>query len=301
MPQDIVHLEAPPLIPLPPRWVEDLFGGGLGFDQPHDGNIEIRTNGPLAHAKTSIRHAADLDAQTLRSQVAAGYLALIRALKSVDRHPVRFWNFVPGIGEMMSPDFDRYMAFNAGRYDAFTERYGPANVLKGTWPLVATASAVGVTGTDLSMHCLAMDQPGVPIENPRQIPAWRYSARYGPLPPCFSRATIVRLCGTPRLLIGGTASVVGEDSMHPGNFDAQLEETLLNIEALVGAATDHADGSAPLQRLIDLRVYLTESSQAEPVRRILMRRCPRLCRLDLAIARICRRDLLVEIEGVAAL
>ena len=250
---------------------------------------------------TCIRDAADLDAQSLRSRVATAYLALIRALKNLDRYPVRFWNFVPGIGEMMSTDFDRYMVFNAGRYDAYTEWYGPAGVANCSWHLVETASAVGITGTDLSMHCLAIDTPGVPIENPRQIPAWQYSARYGPLPPCFSRATIVRLCGHPRLLIGGTASVVGEDSKHPGNLNAQLEETLLNIAALVRTARGSADGSAPLQRLIDLRVYVAESRHAEPVKRILMRRCPQVRTLDLVVAPICRRELLVEIEGVAAL
>jgi chorismate lyase / 3-hydroxybenzoate synthase len=250
---------------------------------------------------TCIRDAADLDIQTLRSEVAAAYLALIRALKRLDRYPVRFWNFVPGIGEMMSSDFDRYMVFNAGRYDAYTEWYGPASVAKCDWHLLGTASAVGITGTDLSMHCLAIDRPGVPIENPRQIPAWQYSARYGPLPPCFSRATIVRLCGHLRLLIGGTASVVGEDSKHPGRLDAQLEETLLNIEALVRTASGNDSCSAPLQRLIDLRVYIAESTHAEPVKRIITMRCPRVRTLDLVVAHICRRDLLVEIEGVAAL
>lgn len=301
MEHDLAHLAASHLTPVPPRWVEDLLGNGWARHNEPEGNVDIRTAGAFAHAMTSIRNAADLDAQNLRSKVAAAYLALIGALKNLDRCPVRFWNFVPGIGEMMSTDFDRYMVFNAGRYDAYTEWYGAASAANGGWHLVGTASAVGITGTDLSMHCLAMDRPGVPVENPRQIPAWQYSARYGPLPPCFSRATIVRLCGELRLLIGGTASVVGEDSKHPGNLDAQLEETLLNIEALVRTARGSAGCSAPLHRLIDLRVYVSESKHAEPVKRILSRRCPRVRTLDLVVAPICRRDLLVEIEGVAAL
>ena len=32
----------------------------------------------------------------------------------------------------------------------------------------------------------------MPVENPRQIPAFRYSKRYGPIPPCFARATRIK-------------------------------------------------------------------------------------------------------------
>ena len=40
-----------------------------------------------------------------------------------------------------------------------------------------------------------------------------HSTRYGPIPPCFSRATIATI-GTRRLLlIGGTASIVGDCAM----------------------------------------------------------------------------------------
>ena len=131
----------------------------------------------------------------------------------------------------MVDGLDRYMVFNAGRHDAYSDQRGA----------LGTASAVGIKGSDLSIHCLALEEPGTPVENPRQTPAWQYSARYGPLPPCFSRATIVDLAGRRTLLIGGTASVVGEDSRHAGQFDAQVEETLLNLEALIRTA----DGNPP--------------------------------------------------------
>ena len=288
-------------MPIPPRWVEDLLAGSSARHIEPEGDVEIRTAGPLAHARTRIRNAVRLRALALRTQVTAACLALIHALKNLDRYPVRFWNFVPRIGETMSTDLDRYMVFNAGRYDAYTEFYGHPSVASGNCRFIGTASAVGITGADLWMHCLAIDRPGVPIENPRQMSAWHYSDRYGPLPPCFSRATIVPICGHLRLLIGGTASVVGEDSQHLGKLDAQLEETLLNMEVLVRTASGDADCHAPLQRLIDVRVYVTEATHAEPVKRILAMRCPQLRALDFVVAQLCRRDLLVEIEGVAEL
>ena len=282
--------------------MEDLLGRSPIEHRAPDGDLRIQTAGTFAHATTCIHGAVHLDAPALRERVIAAYLTLIGAFARLDRHPIRFWNFVPGIGERMSADSDRYMVFNAGRYDAFTEWYGAQRVSTGNCRSIGTASAVGITGSDLSIHCLATERPGAPVENPRQTPAWRYSARYGPVPPCFSRATIVEFRGRPHLLIGGTASVVGEDSQHAGDLKAQVDETLLNMETLVRTASAGATGcNTPLQHLIDLRVHITAAAYAEPVRHILSKCCPKVRTVDLVVAQVCRPELLVEIEGVAEL
>src|SRR5688572_9010891 len=234
-------------MPVPPRWVDELLGSSVPRDA-HQGDIDIRTSGPTAHATTCIHDAVHLEAQALREKVASAYRAIIEAVVKIGRHPARFWNFIPDIGAPMADGLDRYMVFNAGRHDAYSDRDGA----------LGTASAIGIKGSDLSIHCLALEQPGTPVENPRQIPAWRYSSRYGPLPPCFSRATIVDLDGRRALLIGGTASVVGEDSRHAGAFDAQVKETLLNLDALIRTANGNSrEGRVALHRLVDLRVYAT--------------------------------------------
>jgi enamine deaminase RidA (YjgF/YER057c/UK114 family) len=299
---NLAHLEARPLTPVPPRWVEDLLGRSPIEHHVPDGDLRVRTAETFAHATTCIRDAVHLNASALKERVVTAYLALIGALDRLDRHPIRFWNFIPRIGERISHDLDRYMVFNAGRYDAFTEWYGTRSIVNGDCQSIGTASAVGITGSDLSIHCLAMERPGAPVENPRQTSAWQYSARYGPVPPCFSRATIVQFQGRRQLLIGGTASVVGEDSRHPGDLNAQVDETLLNLEALVRTASaDVVAYDTPLQRLIDLRVHITAAAHSEPVSRILSNRCPQARTVDVVIAQVCRPELLVEIEGVAEL
>lgn len=291
MSHELAHPEALPLIPVPPRWVDELLGSSAPGDTCH-GRVDIRTSGRTAHATTCICDAVHLEAQALRANVASAYRAVIDSLTKIGRHPARFWNFIPDIGEPMVDGLDRYMVFNAGRHDAYSDQYGA----------LGTASAVGIKGSDLFIHCLALEKRGTPVENPRQTPAWQYSARYGPLPPCFSRATIVELAGRRTLLIGGTASVVGEDSQHAGQFDAQVEETLLNLEALVRTADgNERDARAPLHRLVDLRVYVTSPARAERVRELLANRCPRARTIAVAIAQVCRPELLVEIEGVAEL
>jgi enamine deaminase RidA (YjgF/YER057c/UK114 family) len=120
------------------------------------------------------------------------------------------------------------------------------------------------------------------------------------MPPCFSRATIATVAGRRLLLIGGTASIVGEDSQHRSDVEAQLAETLTNLEALIAAAHGDAEPSgSPLTQLIDLRAYIARAEDAPRIRAVLAERCPCAARIDLAIARVCRPELLVEIEGVA--
>jgi hypothetical protein len=57
----------------------------------------------------------------------------------------------------------------------------------------------------------------------------------------------------------------------------------------------------PLHQLVDLRVYVTSPAEADRVRETLASRCPRARTIAVALAQVCRPELLVEIEGVAEL
>src|SRR5688572_13037788 len=151
-------------MPVPPRCVDELLGRSAPGDPCH-GRVDVRTCGPTAHAATRIGNAVHLEAEELRANVASAYRAVIGSLMKIGRYPVRFWNFIPDIGAPMVDGLDRYMVFNAGRYDAYSDQVGA----------LGTASAVGIRGSDLFIHCLALDERGTPVENPRQTPAWQYS------------------------------------------------------------------------------------------------------------------------------
>ena len=133
------------------------------------------------------------------------------------------------------------------------------------------------------------------VENPRQISSWRYSASYGPRPPCFARATIATLDGTRWLLIGGTASIVGEDSCHEGNVEAQLDETFANLCAVIEAVTPRR--ADPLALLDDVRVYVARAEDAGDIAEGVHRRIGGARAIEMALASVCRPELLVEIEG----
>ncbi len=225
----------------------------------------------LRRSAWRLPNAVDLSADELTAAVSSAFGGFLRT----GDHPVRFWNFLPGINDPLGDDQTRYMAFNAGRIAAF-ERYPQA--------LFATASGVGHAGRDLWVHGLFADEPGVPVNNPRQVPPHRYSSRYGPRPPSFARATRAG----DRLLVGGTASIRGEDSVHLGDLHGQVAETLTNLAAVITAA-----GAS--FALVDVRVYHRPEVNPADVQPLL----PSAWRVEWVAAELCRPELLVEIEGLA--
>lgn len=267
------------LEPRVPAWARDAVA---------DPSLELFT--------AVVPQAASLGADALRRSVAGAYETLGAQVRAAGKSPIRCWNYLPDPAHVMGAGLNRYMVFNAGRYDGYRQ-WDAERTARGTH---ATASAVGVPGSDVTIHWLASADGGVPVENPRQMPAWRYSARYGPVPPCFARATVARVNGRRRLLIAGTASIVGEDSRHDRDVVAQLTETLVNLETVITSAQGSTEPQ-PLGRLVDARLYVVRPEDARLIESVVQRRCPNLRQLDTVSATLCRPELLIEIEGVAAI
>jgi chorismate lyase/3-hydroxybenzoate synthase len=280
---------------VPPDWVMRLLGHASRHELP---GVQLQSGGELTLLHACVPDVVEMSADEMRQAAAGIYANLGNALATIDRSPVRMWNYMPHPTERLESGRDRYMAFNQGRHDGYHSwpaRGGRENVR------FSTASAVGIDDRDLTVFCLASVAGGEPIENPRQIPAWRNSARYGPASPSFARATATTFPGRRLLLIGGTASVVGEDTAHAGDIRAQTAETLENLAAVIASANETSMVDGVLHGLTDVRVYLTRPDDAMLVREQLLTACPRLDAIELVLAPLCRRDLLVEIEGVAEL
>ena len=284
-----------PLEPEPPAWVRELFADAAPapVSTGEGGTIELLAHDRFTHATIRIAGATGLTPAELSARVEDAYRQVLGSLHDLQVHPVRFWNYVPAIGEHVGDGMDRYMAFNRGRYAAYCSGTG------GVSGRIPTASAVGIAGSDLVIDCLAAQEPGTQIENPRQINPWHYSRRYGPQPPCFSRATIATLASCRMLLIGGTASIVGEESRHAGDTQAQVDEIVANLDALVREAA--GNDQRPLERLRHLRIYVVTAGDADIAEKRLRDAAGREVRVECAIARVCRPELLVEVEGIAAL
>ena len=125
--------------------------------------------------------------------------------------------------------------------------------------------------------------------------AWRYPRQYGPHPLAFARA-LRAPTARPQLHVSGTVAVVGHASPPRRGPAAQLDETFVNLDSLFASAGTPA-GSFCGDDLV--KVYLRRPADAAAVAAALARRLPASVRpLLLLHGEICRRELLVEIDGV---
>ena len=202
-------------------------------------------------------------------------------------HLLRIWNHFPDITQAVA-ELDRYKVFCRARAQALA----PLAVAQ-----LPAASAVGSRGDAFVIYFLAGKQAGIAVENPRQISAYRYPPQYGPRSPAFARATWV---APAHLFISGTASILGHASMHPGDTLAQTQETLRNIAALLAACRDTVGAPLGLVNLALVKVYLRDRAAFPTVQAQLAAALPARVPVLYLDADICRADLLLEIEGIAA-
>lgn len=207
----------------------------------------------------------------------------------------RMWNVVGGITAPVAPGTDRYRLFCQARGRAFAGRGL-------TTERMPAATGIGGQDHTTTVHLLATScDDVVNVENPRQLPAFRYPARYGVQPPSFARATVV---GSEELFVSGTASILGHRTVHPGDVRAQTLLTLENIAELVSGrnlAAHGVDAALQLQDLDCVTVYVKHPADVEAVRATCAGAFGPRTRVVLAVADVCRDDLLVEIEAFASL
>jgi len=203
-------------------------------------------------------------------------------------HIIRAWNYMADINAGAG-DHERYRIFCEGRLAAFVECGYAARQFP-------SACALGHQGGDTIIYLLASRRAGVHFENPRQLSAYRYPRQYGPASPSFARATLLDSAGERKLFVSGTASIIGHHSAHDACVARQLEATCHNIDALlahVGAST----GGAPAMSL--LKVYLRHPADLPVVRQGVRRHFGVDTPTLYVQGDICRRELLVEIDGIA--
>ncbi len=197
------------------------------------------------------------------------------------RDVVRTWIFLR--------DIDRdYDALNRARR-RFFERCGltlrPASTGVGGRPLPE--------GHDLSIGLYAVQGIAAtgmsPIATPLLNEAWSYGAD-------FSRGVRIADAGHTAIHISGTASLdeVGR-TVHVGDFEAQAQRMLDNIESLlIGQGATFAD-------IVSAVTYLRRAADGARMRSIFAQRGFANFPCVLVEAPLCRPDLLCETEAVARL
>ena len=222
---------------------------------------------------------------------AHAYAALVAFWRDSDYpHLLRIWNYFDAI-TLGEGDGERYRQFCVGRVQ------GLGDVDTRTLP-AATAIGSRDGRRVLQVYWLAAREPGLPLENPRQVSAYRYPREYGPQSPTFARALLPPSSRVP-LLLSGTASIVGHASQHADSLRAQLDETLTNLDSLLGVARERAPTLSPhLDGTSRLKVYVRDAADADAVAAQLEARLGTRVPWLMLHADVCRRELLVEIEGM---
>ena len=227
----------------------------------------------------------------IESAAHAAYRDLLAKVRG-SSHPylIRIWNYLDAINDG-DGDGERYRRFCLGRAAAVDAAFNDP-------PPAATGIGHAHRTGHVHLIALCAAAPAIALENPRQMPAWRYPRDYGPVSPGFSRGAL--LGDGSRLLASGTASIVGHRSLHEGDVRAQTREALANLDALLDEATLRDGPRFALTAPDALRVYLRHRTDLDAVREVMTEAGVPAERLVYLHGDICRRELLVELEGVFA-
>lgn len=221
---------------------------------------------------------------------------------------VRQWNYIEGIIDHKNGD-QNYQIFN----DVRTKYYNK-NELVSRYP-AATGIGVKEGGIIIEVHALK-DHSSLQlaeIANPLQTDAFNYSEEVlegKPLEgfvckttPKFSRAKLVVNSKQAHVLVSGTASIHGEETIGINNIEEQTKYTIENIYELIKpellGSFNHNCVKAN-QSFSSVRVYVKNQIDFEVVRNI----CEQSFDTENIVyveADVCRDNLLVEIEGVVNL
>lgn len=254
------------------------------------GDVLWRRAGGLLYLECVLPDDGRLDPAAIAEPAYLGLLE--QAKQNACPRLLRAWNYLPSIN-VGDGDDERYRRFCIGRSRAF-DRVGidASDLCAGT--------TIGGGDPHLRIMLLCANEPGIHIENPRQLSAYRYPRIYGPRSPSFARATGLPMAdGSVLLMISGTASVVGHETLHAGDLEAQIEEIRLNLEALLVESSRRLGrtGVAGFDDTSLVRVYVRHAEHWPQVEACLRECWPKVPLAGLR-GDVCRSDLLIEIEAV---
>jgi chorismate lyase / 3-hydroxybenzoate synthase len=266
----------------------EVWRSGRRVQCGRDGEIRWASDGALSFGVIEV----DESTRGIVDVAAHAYQRLTAFVRGSDTpHLLRIWNYLDAITHG-DGDAERYRQFCIGRAQGLG-RFDPMQL--------PAATAIGRCDDArvLQIYWLAAAAPGTPVENPRQLSAYRYPRAYGPQPPSFARAMLPPTATRMPLLLSGTASVVGHASQHEGALLAQLDETFANFDALLAAARQRQPALPPaFGSGTRLKVYVRDRADLATVAHALdVRFGAQVPRIVLHAA-ICRRELCVEIDGV---
>ena len=219
-------------------------------------------------------------------------------------HLVRQWNYIGNILKV-EDEFQNYQLFNEIR----NKNYKKYRTISG-YP-AATGVGMKFGGVKLDFYAV---EPGksikiTAVDNQEQVKPYAYGQQVlkgipvdgteKKQPPQFERAVLLSNRLNSSILVSGTASIIGQDTIGIGDIEKQTDITIENIRRLhengrVGLLKGYPDKDS--SRLLLLRVYIKDQDDFAKVKSICESLFPDVPTVYIE-ADICRDDLLVEIEA----
>jgi len=253
-----------------------------------------------------LRAHTQSDSITTQSEEIFQKIETILSKESMYHHEVlRQWNY---IGKITALDngIQNYQAFNDVR-DRF---YAKTNWKKYGYP-AATAVGMEINGLIVSLIAISCESTFkiIPLDNPLQIAPKHYSPSLLPgqavydskATPKFERAKVIQNDFAIYCFISGTAAIRGEQSMKELDAALQTRQAIENILYLISPENmkNHGFHHKADMKMKSIRVYIKKKESFDIVKTEVEKVWPGLPVIYLQ-ADICRSELLVEIEGVAA-
>ncbi|MCP1231468.1 chorismate transformation enzyme, FkbO/Hyg5 family [Acetobacter indonesiensis] len=232
------------------------------------------------------------DRPRLSGAVQEKYEALLSFVQEKEyRTLYRIWNYIGRINQSNKDGLERYQDFCLGRALAF-ERSGF------TMETLPAATGIGFDEGGVCVYLLARrDGLAANIENPLQIPAYRYPITYGPKSPSFARGTVLYDQQRLELYLSGTASI--RQSVSVGsNLEEQINITIENINALIENVKEN-EGKLDNCVCTSLKIYVRHAKDKAAVSNVfrhVFSVSPE--NSPVFVSDICRSELLLEVEGV---
>lgn len=201
----------------------------------------------------------------------------------------RIWQYLPDITGPSGVE-NRYQRYCAGRRRAIALAGWKDSQLP-------AACLLGDQGDDILLYALIGRSPGISIENPRQVSAFQYPARYSKASPAFSRAVAVTDKPSQSLYVSGTSSITGHASRHTSVLD-QLAETFDNLRSLLEESSRYCvEARKGIEALQPLKIYIRHLTDYSPIRNWMTQELPAGHPILYLRGDVCREELLVEVEG----
>ena len=107
--------------------------------------LDVVDSEPFSLVSVCVAGARDFPADEFEQQTAAAYQAIQQSLAAGPcPFPVRVWNHLPEIHAPGPDGIDRYMAFNAGRFHAYSQWLGGAGAFDRTVPSTRRLATIGL-------------------------------------------------------------------------------------------------------------------------------------------------------------